>query len=359
MNILLITPFRPDKYKDIEIADGGIGKWTERFLKSDITKKHNVVTVNTVLIGNRLMGGNRVNYLDEVKRTIRIVMDLYRVLKKESIDIAHFNSNLGKLGIIRDYFCLRILKSHHVKVIMNFRCNVPDCVKSSVSMEFFKRILLFSDGVIALNNESKQFIQEHNPVKTNIIPNFMTEVFEQEHTRDIRENIENVLFVGQIRISKGIDVIVEVAKLRPDLNFIVLGARCDDVGMADNVIFVGNVSSEKVREYMLHADLFLFPTHTEGFPNVITEAMSCGLPIISTRVGAIPEMLEEKGGIMVGVNDVPATLNAIKKLEEKEIRTKMSEWNIAKVKTEYNFSVIEDKLLNFYRLIINDKIIEE
>ena len=59
--------------------------------------------------------------------------------------------------------------------------------------------------------------------------------------------------------------------------------------------FVGEVSHEEVIREFNQADLFVFPSYSEGFPNVILEAMACGCPIVSSDVGAIPEMLDING----------------------------------------------------------------
>ena len=58
---------------------------------------------------------------------------------------------------------------------------------------------------------------------------------------------------------------------------------------------VGEVDHDGVLAELLQADMFVFPSYTEGFPNVILEAMACGCPIVSSDVGAIPEMLDIEG----------------------------------------------------------------
>lgn len=66
------------------------------------------------------------------------------------------------------------------------------------------------------------------------------------------------------------------------------------VGVEDKVRFIGKLStSEAVRNALINADLFVFPSHAEGLPRVVIEAMAVGLPCISTRVNGIPELLED------------------------------------------------------------------
>lgn len=79
-------------------------------------------------------------------------------------------------------------------------------------------------------------------------------------------------------------------------------ARAQEAGVADRVNFVGNVgSAQDVRGYLDSADLFLLPSRTEGLPRAMVEAMARGLPCIGTKIGGIPELLDESA--LVPVND--------------------------------------------------------
>ncbi len=85
-----------------------------------------------------------------------------------------------------------------------------------------------------------------------------------------------------------------------------------DLGLESNVIFHGASSA---REHLQSARLFVFSSRDEGMPNAILEAMSCGLPIVSTNANGIADIVEhEKQGILVEVGDVDALAKGIVRL---------------------------------------------
>jgi glycosyltransferase involved in cell wall biosynthesis len=81
---------------------------------------------------------------------------------------------------------------------------------------------------------------------------------------------------------------------------------------------IGPVEHEKAVRYIAAADLFVLPSYTEGMPNVVLEAMACGQTILSTTVGAVPEMLDIGGpdecGVCVPPRNVDALADAIRML---------------------------------------------
>jgi glycosyltransferase involved in cell wall biosynthesis len=76
----------------------------------------------------------------------------------------------------------------------------------------------------------------------------------------------------------------------------VLKEKCDKNNI-NNIIFVG--ASKEVDKYLSNADVFLLASRDEGLPMAIIEALRCKLPIIGTKVGGIPDMINEKNGWLI------------------------------------------------------------
>ncbi len=135
--------------------------------------------------------------------------------------------------------------------------------------------------------------------------------------------------------AKGVQEILEVAKLLQEINFVLAGPVSKEIELLsrpDNIAFLGNVKHEKVKNLLDQADVFLFPSHSEGFANALLEAMARGVPIITTPVGSNADMIEQFGGILVGVKNVHDIIEALSSLGSEDIRSEMSIWNINKVK---------------------------
>jgi N-acetyl-alpha-D-glucosaminyl L-malate synthase BshA len=83
------------------------------------------------------------------------------------------------------------------------------------------------------------------------------------------------------------------------------------LGVTESVVFVGKQRQSVIRDYLSIADLFLLPSETESFGLSALEAMACEVPVIATRVGGVPEVVEDgKCGYLFPVGDVEGMARA-------------------------------------------------
>ncbi|MCW5960602.1 MAG: glycosyltransferase family 4 protein [Pyrinomonadaceae bacterium] len=85
----------------------------------------------------------------------------------------------------------------------------------------------------------------------------------------------------------------------------------DRLGLTDCVKFHGRVAQSEVVKLMKRAHIFCFPTESEGFPKVVLEAFSCGLPVITTKVSVLPQLISRGGGILIENSNPPEIARAI------------------------------------------------
>ncbi len=137
-----------------------------------------------------------------------------------------------------------------------------------------------------------------------------------------------VLTVGRMSREKAhIDLLDAYKRLRvanPDISskLVIVGdgpergrleAAADAHGLSERVIFAGQIS--EVQLFYAAADVFALPSHSEGSPNVLLEAMAASLPIVATAVGGVPEIVENnESALLVPANDPQAMAAAIVRL---------------------------------------------
>ena len=97
--------------------------------------------------------------------------------------------------------------------------------------------------------------------------------------------------------------------------------------MQKNITFAGTLGEEDVTSELMRADAFVLPSvgHGEAWPVSVMEAMACGLPVVSTIIGATPEMITpEVDGLLVEQHNEKAIADALLRLaRDPELRRRM------------------------------------
>jgi glycosyltransferase involved in cell wall biosynthesis len=173
-----------------------------------------------------------------------------------------------------------------------------------------------------------------------------------------------VLSVQRLFQRKGMEYLVyaipTAIRENPHMKFVIIGegpekAKLKELAKTlkvnERIIFLGFVSSEELPKYYAACDVFALPSLYEQFGIVLAEAMACGKPVVSTEVGAIPEVVENgKTGLLAEPKNPKQFAEALLKLASDEnLRRKMGEEGRKKVEKEYDWDIIAEKYLEEYK----------
>jgi glycosyltransferase involved in cell wall biosynthesis len=163
-----------------------------------------------------------------------------------------------------------------------------------------------------------------------------------------------ILCVGALSRRKGHPVLLEAfAQLRgtlPGARLTLVGdgperaaleKRTAELEIAEAVDFVGAVAHDRIAELYARADVFCLPSHAEGVPTVLMEAMAMELPVVATRIMGIPELVEhERSGLLVSPARPDELADALRRLLiDRELAERMGREGRKQVSARYNRDV--------------------
>jgi glycosyltransferase involved in cell wall biosynthesis len=262
---------------------------------------------------------NRESWAKKVQRLTHIIWPY--MVKLNTYDAIHLNSTFDNRSVIRDLFyaIIAILVKGH-NVIFQFHGGEPSNVilfKYKMLRNVFRWVFNRGRHVLVLSQFQQRQFETYFP-KANVIlvPNCIPVPVKEPKLKN--DNIVNFLFIGRISESKGILKIIEAAKLllenqcKFEINICGKGPleeklleEISSKSLQKYVKYLGFVSGQ-TKEYVLHeADVMLLPTdHNEGFPYALLEAFSYAIPVIGTKKGAIPEVIDDGiNGFIIESND--------------------------------------------------------
>lgn len=346
--VVLLAPTPP--------PNGGIASWTVRMLNEGLPADWGITLVDEKIIGKRDMFDNNMkyNYLAEIKRCFLIWKNLFSALCKKENAVVHVCIPAATKPMLREAISLFITHMFRRPFIIHYRCTLPTCAVSERSRKLCYWLSKHSDHVMVLNQPSARFLSDANIEHYSVIPNF-ADGNEDIEKKKCNEKLKRIVYVGGVIPTKGCDTILEVAKEFPEIQFTLVGTIGMDVShKPENVDCVGPKTKEEVKQYYYDSDVFIFLTRFtgEGFSNSLVESMQYGLPCIVTDWAANVDMIEDKGGISVPINDPTAVVEAIRKMQSVGVRQQMSEWNQKKVETAYSSEIVRAMYVKCYEDVV-------
>lgn len=228
-----------------------------------------------------------------------------------------------------------------------------------------------SDVIIVLCRDWKKRLQRRYP-SANIV------VLENPfNSNDIASPVEKtrtdfrVLFCGFLLPAKGVEDLVAVAERAAaegvcDIRFVIAGRGemepyileyIAGAGARPNVEYVGWITGDRKTQTLASASLFFLPSYIEGMPTSILEAMSHGLPIVSTKISGVPDLVADgENGYLFQPGDRDGFYAAIKRLHfDRPLRERMGRFS-KKRSRQFASDIVYGKLQDIYYHATDGKI---
>lgn len=190
-----------------------------------------------------------------------------------------------------------------------------------------------------------------------------------------QQNVKPVIFsVGRLIEKKGYPYLIKACRILVDQGYnfqcfiagggpqeTLLKKMIEEEGLSDYVHLTGIIFQEQLKDYLNKTDVFVLPCvvgsdqDMDGIPNSLMEAMAVEVPVISTDISGIPELIQnEKTGLQVPSEDAGSLAEAIASLfNNKELRMTLSQAGRAKVVDEFEIQKNAHSLLNIFRTYLD------
>lgn len=309
-------------------------------ISSNFPKHENEFTRNKV----QYLKGKLILRLEKIGLPIPLFF-LNKKMKKaiKEADIIHIHDSLYPSS----YQIARYAKKHNKKIILTqhigfikYKKAIANLIEKWVYQTIGKSILKKSFKILILNQDVKDYLLKlnvsnskilllSNGVDTNLFkPTTNENKIKLKKKYNIPLNKPIVLFVGRLVEKKGFDKLFEARNNNYLIVFVGGGNIPKNMKEEENVLFLGEQTQENLSEIYQLSDIFVLPSHGEGFPLSIQEAMSSGLPVITTDEPQYKFYINNSNTILIDSSTeiikkiIPKTLSDLKKMNTLSINAR-------------------------------------
>ncbi|HMG15762.1 MAG TPA: glycosyltransferase [Saprospiraceae bacterium] len=277
-------------------------------------------------------------------------------------DVMHVHSyfaSMVALAIKKKYGVPYVITEHHSGFVDK---SIPEW-----HYKIIPEVLDGADAIIALNIKLKEELERYTNKEIIIIPNLVdTTVFNYK-----KESIHTefrLVSIGFLIKRKGHDLsikalnnLIKSKRISVNTELIIIGEGKErsqleqlilDLNLANNVSLLGKIDHDLLPDYLSNASIFISASYAETQGVAITQALCTGLPVISTSVGGLTEIINVGNGILIPTDNIDELANAIESLINN-----YSKYNKKKISEEamkiYDPSIITDQLIEIYNNLIN------
>ena len=301
--------------------------------------------------------GIRVIYLDKKPGIdFSIFYSIYRLIKKEKPDVVHTHLNVVKY-VMPSAICLGVKCCVHT--VHNIADKEQGKLDRRITKFFAKRFKLKLVGITPIIKESiiKEYELDESKVPMVYNGRDLGQFLPKTDYNSAEDEVK-VLHVGRFTKQKNHEMLLNAFKnaLKENarLRLYLIGDGeliqpmkefATRIGITDHVCFLG--IRNDVNDLMVDADIFVLPSIYEGMPITLIEAMSCGLPIVATRVGGVPDMLSEDNAILINTDENELSSAILRLASSSDMRKKLG-MNAAKESMRFSYKTMAKEYINTY-----------
>jgi len=270
------------------------------------------------------------NILINLSIFVKSIILFLKELLESKINLVHIHTSSGR-SFYRKIFFIFLSSLFKQKTILHIHASRfydffidSEGLKKKIIEFFLKK----PDITVLLCNDWKEKIERKFALKNTVVINNPIPLDLEQIKASIElsnANFIKILFLGFLIKTKGIYDLIEIADRLNKNSFahkIIVCGKGDEEKMflkkikdknLINVEYLGWISGKKKIDLIKSSDIFLLPSYKEGMPMAILEAMAFGLPIISTKIAAIPELvINNKNGYLLNPGDISGFVKKIK-----------------------------------------------
>jgi glycosyltransferase involved in cell wall biosynthesis len=190
-------------------------------------------------------------------------------------------------------------------------------------------------------------------------------LFKPDYGKRENDGITDFVYVGRLSYDKGVhlllDAFSEYHRVNPNTRLTLIGDgmlkhQLDGCVNDDSITWIGVIDHDEIPKVLQRMDVFVIPQNIGGLGLSVLEAMSCGLPVITTAIGETVKLLGDDEGVLVEPKNVEAIIDAMRFFAENtDIRQAMGEHCRKKVEEKYSWHSQIDQIEEVYRRAIEKK----
>lgn len=305
---------------------GGVATWTQDLLESARGSRTQIVPINRS--AGQLNRGAARNTARRLWVSAQGATRAVRELRSGDIELVHICVTGSPMGLLRDLPVIRLARRLGIPIVIHIHGSATRVPAGGWIGALTLRILRSAARVIVLNEPSRDHLTRLGLEQVCVLPNGVPLLDPGDLPRSSSADPLIVIFVGWLKPAKGVLDLIRAVSEIDGITLRLVGRFVDEAGVqseeliraaladpaiAQRVELIGEVPRQACMDHLREAHIFALPSHSEGLPMALLEAMMVGVAPIVSAVGGMPEaVVDSQTGRVVPARDHEALVAALR-----------------------------------------------